>query len=192
VGSRFLKRRSAILAALMVLCATAAFAEERMVPLELQLQLLSRVVRYERSYEAQATPARLVIVHRVGDAESARRSAQLRALLQDNPVLGARHLQVSAQEFSTAGALRGIVEHDGLSVVFLMPGLSDSMTEIAEALAGRNVITVSALGGDVDHGAVLGFELVSSKPRIAVNLSRARAQGLQFNAQLLRLVRVVR
>jgi len=37
---------------------------------------------------------------------------------------------------------------------------------------------------------VLGFELVSSKPRLLVHLSQARKQNVDFRAEVLKLVQI--
>lgn len=98
---------------------------------------------------------------------------------------------MSRHEYSGLAALDAEMTRSSPSILYLAAGLGEEVPAIATALAGRSVLTVSAVGRDVDRGAVLGFELVSSRPQIAVNLRRARAQRLQFHAQLLRLARVV-
>jgi hypothetical protein len=38
---------------------------------------------------------------------------------------------------------------------------------------------------------MVGFELASGRPLIEIQLERARAQGIDFNADFLRLVKVI-
>jgi len=62
---------------------------------------------------------------------------------------------------------------------------------IASALAGTDVLTVGATGAIAEHGACVGFELEEGRPRIYVNLRVAKAQKVDFRADLLRLVKLV-
>lgn len=168
-------------------------ANELTVPVELQVELLARVTRYERTYAARTgAPARVLIVSRRDNVESVRVSAQLSAHLARAGEIGGRPVTVATHAWSNAGALRGTVRQERPDIVYLTPGFGSEIAAIAEALREEPVMTVSAVGSDVDRGAVLGFELVSSRARIAVNVTHARAHRLDFNAQFLRLVRIVR
>jgi len=107
---------SSFLSISLLLFSASALAEMT-VPVDLQLDLLKRVVRFERGFAARGgARLRFVIVERAGDSGSER----------------------------------------------------------------------------VVQGAVLGFELFSSRPRIVLNLGQAGRQGLDFSSDLARLARVVR
>jgi hypothetical protein len=178
-------------AAALAMAQSPADAEDVSVPVELQVALLGRIVRYERTYMAQSTPARILVVTRSGDPQSTRAGAEFIARIRREERLGSREITVSAHEFTSARSLAATVERERIGIVYVAPGLGREIGAIASALAGQNVLTVAAVGGDVERGAVLGFELVSSRPRIAVNLTRARSQRLRFNSQFLRIARVV-
>jgi hypothetical protein len=183
----------AIAAFAVVMTAGLARGDEVTVPATLQVQLLGRVVRYERSFAARPTePAHVLIVVRARSPESLRIASQITSALSQSPQLGGRNVTVGRVDFVSAAALRAEVERSHATIAYLTAGLAGEIEGIAAALSGLSVMTVSAVGGDVDHGAVLGFELASSRPQIAVNLGTASDQGLQFSAQLLRLARVVR
>jgi hypothetical protein len=183
---------AAVLSVLLVVVPIpTAGADDSAVPVELQVELLARIVRYERSYMAQSASARLLAVVRTNDVDSTRTGSEFIAHVRRQQRVGGRTVTASVHEFTNVRALRDAVARDQVSIVYFAPGLASEMPAIASAFAGRNVITVAATGRDVDRGAVVGFELVSSRPRIAVNLPRARAQRLRFNAQFLRIARVV-
>jgi hypothetical protein len=169
-----------------------ARGDELTVPVELQVQLVGRVARYERNYAAHSSePASIVVVSRSRSAESQRVAAQLVAALSRASEIGGRPVRVSRVEYTTAAALRAELDRSNAAILYAAPGLSGDMAAIAQALDGRSILSISAVGRDVDNGVVLGFELVASRPQIAIHLGRARAQQLQFSAQLLRLARVV-
>jgi hypothetical protein len=60
----------------VMLAGTSATADEASVPVELQLQHLDRVVRYERGWSSRTDGVGVLVLRREGLAESERVSAQ--------------------------------------------------------------------------------------------------------------------
>lgn len=191
-----LRAGAASLVALATLALAAAStptrAEDVGVPIDLQVQLLARVARYERRYASSAEPAPTLIVVERGNVESTRVGAQLAVQFRRTPEVGGREVVVSEHEFTTPAGLVAAVENRSIAIVYLTPGLERHARAIGDALRNHTVLTVSAFAADAGRGAVLSFELVSSRPRMAIDLTRARAQSLSFSAQLFRVVRVLR
>lgn len=181
-----------VCAVIALVASPLAHGDDVTVPVELQVQLLGRVARYERRFAARSESAHVLVVSQPRQAESQRVASQIVAAIARTGQLGGRAVAVSRHEYAGQAALWAEVDRTHASIVYFTGGLGADMVAITAAGGGRSVITVSAVGSDVDHGAVLGFELVSSRPQIAVNLGRARTQQLEFSAQFLRLARVVR
>lgn len=170
---------------------TVADADEVSVPVELQIALLDRVLRYETRFAGESSPVHVLVVRRDGSAESARVTTQLVAELNRTGRLGGRTLEVDPVTYTSPSSLRGEVDAAHARIVYLSAGLADVVPAIGASDVGDGVITVSAVGAYVELGAVLGFELHSSRPRIAVNLGSSRDRGLRFDPRFLRLARVV-
>jgi uncharacterized protein DUF4154 len=174
------------------LLAPAARAEEARVPARLQAELLAKVAAYDGRFLARARSRALVLVvvaPRVADSE--RFGAQMRAELARQPRIGGVEHMEDVVEFVSPAELARACRERGPAIVYLAPGLSDAVPAIVEALAGLDLITVSALPGDVQRGIVLGFDALSGKPKLVVNLPRARVQNVAFKPELLRLARVI-
>jgi hypothetical protein len=169
-----------------------AGAEEISVPIPLQVELLGRLLWYERGL--QRSPERslnVLVVTRTQDNESARAAAQLSAQLERAKTLAGKTVAFSRVAYESPVQIKRVALERRAYLIYLAPGLEDAMGALASELRGQNVLTVSCVAGDVARGAVLTFELASAKPRIALNLRRARDQKLDFDAQLLRIARVV-
>ena len=190
-----LRSRAAVLvfAAMIVfvyLSQSRALAQEVSVPIELQVDLLGRVAKFERTFASKsAAPATVLVVTKPGVTASTRAGAQLTAALTRAASLAGRPLALVNHAFTNAAALTSAAR--GVAIVYLTPGLSSEVKNISQSLAGLHVLIVASAMGDVERGAVLGFELESARPKIVVNLPQARAQSLDFNAQLLRLAKVI-
>ena len=53
------------------------------------------------------------------------------------------------------------------------------------------MLSVAADPGEVPKGIVLGFDLVSGKPKIVVHLGQAKKQEVSFKAEFLKLAKVL-
>lgn len=187
-GKRWLWGARFVAAVACLLPTASAVADD--VPIELQVDLLARVVKFERTFTSNGkAPATVIVVAKPSVTVSTRASAQLTTALKRAGNLAGRPVTVITHSFTKAPALKAVSA--GSAIVYLMPGLSDEVKNISEALSGMRVLVVAASGDDVERGAVLGFDLQSARPRIVVNLPKARAQSLDFNSQLLRLAKVI-
>jgi hypothetical protein len=77
-------------------------------------------------------------------------------------------------------------------VVYVTPDFDSELDALGRALGGVDVLTVSAVPDYVSRGVVLGFELVSGKPKILLDLPQAKRQNVDFSAAVLRLMKVYR
>ena len=66
------------------------------------------------------------------------------------------------------------------------------METVAEALTGKDVMTIGSRAGYAERRAVVSFDLVSGKPKLIVNLPQAKRQNVKFSARLLKLAEVIR
>jgi hypothetical protein len=192
---RVLRRAAARLLTLVVFAALGArggHAQEIAVPIALQIELLGRVLWYERSLQRRPESALTgVILTRPNDLASTRTAGQLEAHLARAKTLGGKDITFRRIAYQSVAQTKAALIRQGSYLVYLTPGLEQVVAPLAAALEGIPILTVSPVGADVARGAVLGFELSSSKPRIALNLGRARAQKLDFSAQFLRIARVI-
>ena len=163
------------------------------VPLELQAELIKKVVRYERGFLTRSgAQIDVLLVVRAGDSGSERAAAQLAPVLRAMHDIAGKPVVVFLHHYTTAAELREAIVSQGAELVYYTPGLESEVAAIAAKLEGVPAITVASESGEVDRGAVLGFELVSARLRISINLGQARRQRLDFNSEILRLSRVIR
>jgi len=168
-------------------------AEPTRIPTQLQARLLDKVVKYDRNLRARAKGrVKVLVVMRRGDAESERTGQLLLHSLGELSNIGGLPHEVQAGWYSSAAALRKLVQDDHLSMIYLAPGLGSEVSNIARAVAGLDVLTVSADPSDVPNGIVLGFDLVSGKPVPLVLLPAAKRQHVAFSPQALKLMKVYR
>ncbi len=186
--------RKSRLACLTLFAATLARsigAEEPTVPIGLQTELIAKVAGYDRHYLARAgAKAHVLIVSKAGDPDSVKAANQAKAALGAlQEIAGLPHEEASIT-YSGAKALVDEIAKQSAAIVYISSGLSNELAGIADALTGKDVLTVAAIAGDVPKGVVLGFDLVSGKPKLLVHLTQARKQNAAFRAEALKLMKV--
>jgi hypothetical protein len=129
-------------------------------------------------------------VTKSGDDESTRIAAQMQRSLRDRAEIGGLSHDETTLVYSDAATLAGVIRSRKIAIVYFTPGLRGEIPAIASALSGINVLSVAAQADYVPKGAVLGFDLVSGKPKLAVNLPQAKRQDVAFRAEVLKLMRV--
>jgi hypothetical protein len=169
------------------------YAQEASVPADMQAELLAKLETYDRSFAERAgTTARVLIVTRSGNGRSEASAADMKAALaRVDRIGGLPHQEISAS-YQGADALAQRCRSEQIAIVYVTPGLDDEVDAIKTSMTGVSVLTVGAVPVDVPRGIVLGFELEAGKPRILLNLAQAKAQGVNFAADVMRLMKVFR
>jgi hypothetical protein len=182
------------LAALLVgSAARSASARDAEVPLDLQAKLVGKVAAYDRNFE-QRTGGRVLVVLVVsrGQARSERAAAQLISAFSGIGSIAGKPHDVLQLPYRNAADLAGECRNRRAGIVYLTPGLDQQIDAISEALSGLDLLSVAAVPSYVPRGVVLGFRLVSAKPKMLIHLEQAKRQNVAFKADFLKLAEVIR
>ena len=170
-----------------------ALGEDLAVPASVEAKLTGKVASYDRAFAPRiAGKVVIAIVAQPSDADSARAAAQMQAAFRDvGTIAGFPHEEILLR-WSDAHTLATTCAQRKVAIVYLTPGLDGQIEGISKALNDSGVISVAGVLSYVSKGAVLGFELVSGRPKLVINLSSAKRQGMSFQAALLDLARVIK
>jgi hypothetical protein len=186
------RRALAVLLALPFALSTArSTAEDVAVPIVLQAELAVKVAAYDKNFVARAGDrARIVVLVRNGDDLSSRTAkAFLKELAGYPKIAGLPHDDVIAA-YVNAPALAATCKKQRVALVYVTPGLSSELSAIRTALDGADVLTVASVADYVPKGVVFGFDLVSGKTTLVVNLTQAKKQHVDFKAGILKMMKV--
>ncbi|HTV19686.1 MAG TPA: YfiR family protein [Polyangiaceae bacterium] len=176
-----------------MLSAREVMAQRAEVPATVQAQLISKVPAYDYEFKKRAGErVQVLILASPGNAESARAAALVHAALQQEKAIAGLPHTATIATFKDVAALASEVRARSISIVYLGPGLEDNLLPICAALEPMKVLTVSTLAEYVKRCAVLGFEVMSGRPRILVHLAHAQRSGIRFRSELLELATVYR
>jgi hypothetical protein len=175
-----------------ILLARVCLAQNVTVPADLQAELLSKVSTYDRNFQPRAGGlVRVLIVVQRGTPRSERSGALFKGALSGLDRLGGLPHEEEIVHYDSAAALGRRCRAERVSIVYVTPGLDGEITQLRVAFSGLDVLTVSEVADYVPAGLVLGFELLSGKPKMVLNLEQAKLQNVHFDPSVLRLMRVV-
>lgn len=169
-----------------------AAAEDVLVPAALQAELLAKVAGYDKNFAARAGDRAHVLIAVVPtNPDSARFGASMQTALGGLGTIAGLPHDESIVPYPGAAQLAALCRSKRASILYLAPGLGAEVPAIRAALEGTSVISVTASAENVPKGIVLGFDLVSGKPKIVVQLTQAKKQDVAFRSELLKLAKVI-
>ncbi len=185
-----LARIVAVCAAILARSDTAS-AEEAPVPEKLQAELVAKIAAYDRSFLPRAGDrAHVVIVDKPDDTDSVRAATHLEAAFRELPDVGGLPHDEAVVSWPGASGLADLVRSRRAAIVYFTSGFGADVASIRTALDGVDVLSVADIPDYVPPGIVLGFDLVSGKPKVLINLGQARRQHVAFMAEILKMARV--
>ncbi len=188
-------RRPFLCLALLALALTGGSAradDEVLVPVPLQIELLTKVAAYDKNLPGRARQGvRVLILTRAGKPLASRVAQQAARALDGKSIVG-QPVVVSQAEFTSGPELGRKVKEDGIAILYVTPGFeAGELKSISSGLVGASVLSAGAVASFVHEGVVLSFDLVSGKPKLLVHIARARDQHVELSSYVLKLVRVV-
>jgi hypothetical protein len=179
------------MAALLTTLASRAVGEEVTVPVSLQATFLAKVAPYDRGFVARAgVRAQILLVYKPDNAESVHVTSQLQSALGGIPDLaGLPHDEIPLPYPGPAELARQCKGRH-VAVVFFAPGFRQDVPAIREALAGLDLLSVASVPDYVPAGIVLGFDVVSGRPKLLLHRKQARRQHVDLTAEVLKLMKV--
>ncbi len=182
-----------LLAFCLTLFTGTVVADDVTVPISLQVELLLKVASYDRNLKERAQDqVRIAVLIRQEDADSGRSAAQAIKALADAEDIDGLPVERLSMTYTDGPALARQTREGSVSILYVTAGFDETeMEAIAQALDGISVLSAGALAKYTARGVVLGFDLAGGKPKLLVNLERARRQHVELSSSVLKLMRVV-
>jgi len=179
------------LSGLVLSAPKASYGEASQLPASVQAALLENLAGYDRNFAARAgSKAIILLAVMPGDTESNRAALELKGALSRLPTVGSLPHEEQVINFTNAGALADAVRSRKAAIVCFGPGFDKQLAAIKGAFSSLNVLTIGAVPDYVPAGIVLGFDLVSGKPKLLVNVDQAKKQQVSIPASVLKLMKV--
>jgi hypothetical protein len=167
-------------------------ADTSAVPLGLQAELTAKLAAHDKAMPGRAgSILKVAILTKKGNAESASTAAHLQAAFASLDAIAGLPHQEQVVAFVDAPSLASLIKTQSLAIVYLTQGFDGDVDSIRSALDGVSVMTCATVPDYVARGgAVIGFDLVSGKSKILVNLPQAKKQSVNLDSNVLTIATV--
>jgi hypothetical protein len=184
-----------VLAALLMGSVPALAAQDMVVPVDIQIPLLYKILTFDRKLGERAAGHDIVIA--VIYQETFRTSVAARNQVQetakrigDTSILG-HPVNWMWLELGQVTDLEAAFGKFGVDVIYVAPIRGVGLDRITAAARSSRVTSFTGVPEFVNRGIAVGIGLQRDHARILINLVAARAEGAEFGAQLLNLAQVI-
>ncbi len=166
--------------------------EETEVPVQLQVELLVKVAAHDSNLANRAGERVLaVVLAKAGNVESAQAASSVTTALKRKTQVAGIPLVVEGAQFSKAADLVSLCKTKHVSIIYVTPGFTDEeIGAIGASLDGVDVLTASGVPRYIQNGIVLGFGMVSGRPKLLFAMGQARRQKVAIETAVLGLMDV--
>ena len=179
----------------VLLCGSAAQAQEMAAPAGIQVPLLFKILTFDRRMGARPPGQVIVIavVFQSGYRASLVAKKQVVDALEamEHSTISGHPVRMVAVEWKDREQLRLALIHERTDVVYVTPPRGVDLDHIIRTARGAGMTTFTGVPLYVAQGLALGIGIVRERPEIVINLSATRAEGSDFTSQLLRVCRVI-
>jgi uncharacterized protein DUF4154 len=164
------------------------------VPPQLQASIFTKILTFDRNLKARAgKEIRIGVLYQKKVRTSLEAQEEFVAAMCGNPGRRIDGLPVTciAIEWTSAPEVDAAVVRQGIRVLYVAPLRAVAIREIVAISRSRRVTTLTGVPDYVESGIALGLSLREERPLILVHISAARAEGADFDSQLLKLARIV-
>jgi hypothetical protein len=191
-GVRFGRRVCRFVLLLLVFAPGLRAAEEMPIPVEDQVTLILKTLTYDRQLEFKAKGnLTLGIVYNPADPTSVRVSHEVSDVLTKFATKRVKGLPLSQYlvEYSNPAQLDVVLNTRTIAVFYVCPGVKN-LEYLLKTSEQHQITTTTGVPGFVKQGVAVGVGFNGERPQMLVNRASAKAEGVEFDASLLRIVTI--
>jgi hypothetical protein len=173
---------------------TRALAQEMEVPVNVQYAVLHKILAFDRNLKERVGNEIVIgILYQNTFRSSLSFKDELNVAIKKSRVDKFVDLPVRFVEIELAENLNldAHVTQNAIDIFYLAPVRAVEMKTITAVSRARKLLTFSGVPAYVEAGLAAGVGVKGDSPRLIINLPAAKAEGVEFDAQLLKLAKVI-
>ncbi len=182
----------ALCALALALGAGNAAAQGGSLPADMQMALISKILRFDRHLERYGGEVVLAFLYQPGNRESGRLANEL-----NDAARGLHGVGPARQTFRTvllpyrSGTdLRSELKRQGIALLYVAPMRAVDLKQLVEQAHAAGVLTISGEAEPIQAGCAIGLQERGPRPAVSIRLASARRVGSDFDSRLLALADV--
>jgi hypothetical protein len=193
VSSRAVK--TVLLLSLHLCASLPSYGQDQLLPVNVQVPLLLKVMSYDRNLKAgtgDEIVMGVVYQSNVRASVNVKNEFELEWAKSSNHSIGGTSVHcVFVDMNDDENSLKETVQRNHVDILYVAPFRSMSLQRITSVSRSFQLPTITAVSEYVESGLAIGLVEQGLKPQIIINLSFARAEGIDFDSRLLRIAKVI-
>lgn len=161
------------------------------MPASIQVPIFLKILTFDRNFDNRVkSRLKIAIVYVEEDPASQRAGKEIASALDSYTDKTIKKLPISyvLTRYTTEQKMMDLVKSQEIDVFYLAPGTSKHLAAFLRISREYQIITMTGVPEYVAKGVAVGLDLGDdNKPRILINLTSAKLEGVVFDANLLRL-----
>lgn len=187
--------KAVVIAGFMVVNMPIIYAEEMEVPIVQQYSIFMKILSCDRMIAERSNGQLVVaIVYQSQYKQSLDTHDEFISIISKNPVssLDSIPIKYVSIDLNQDTDLVSAFRQADVRVAYIAPLRAYKIENIAFACRQMAVTSLTGVTSYVEAGLAVGISNKGGKPRIIVNLPSAKAEGANFNSQMLKLAKVIK
>ncbi|MFH2025621.1 MAG: YfiR family protein [bacterium] len=181
-------------ACLLLLFGQVGRAQEMPVPLDLQLQLFTKILTFDKNLEQRGGDTlRIAVIYQNLYLYSANTREVFFSAADEMKLqwISGFPVRILACDLRAAAELREFILDHNIDIIYIAPLRAvpvDALTDISRDLG---VLSFTGVTDYMKHGVSVGLDIKDDRPKILVNQNNARQEGTDFSSRLLHLAKII-
>jgi hypothetical protein len=179
---------------LLFTLAGTACPQKMEVPVEQQVPLFLKILSFDRNLTERAgKQIVLAVIYQKKYRESLDAKNEFEDVTGKSAITKIDSLPIKfiAIDMSDNTDLVSTIDKNQVDIIYLAPVKALKIESITAISRQKHLITLTGVPEYVQAGVAVGIGAKGDKPQILVNLPAAKAEGINFDSQLLKLAKII-
>lgn len=178
---------------LTLILVSGVLAQEMEVPIEVQYPLFLKILSFDRNLETRSDNEIVIgIVYQDKYKKSVTTKDKLIDVLGKSGIKKINEMPIRFVPINLDRQdLQTIANTKGVNLLYVAPLRAFELKKIAKISRTNQWLTLSGVTDYIEEGLSVGLKLKGNKPQVLINLKSSKAEGANFNSQLLKLAKIV-
>ena len=169
-------------------------AQDMEVPIDVQCSIFCKILEFDHNIDQRLNNEIIIgVLYQRKFSRSNNINNELIRVMKQSPVKKIKDvaIRIVALEITDHTDLTKMLAKNKIDILYVTPLRAISLRSITKASRAAQILTFTGIPKYVESGIAVSVELKGGKPHIIINLTSSRAEGAEFNSQLLNLAKVI-
>jgi hypothetical protein len=166
-------------------------------PINIQFSMLMRILTFDRNLKTRVgAEITIGIIYNKKFKKSINIKNEIMNMVNDESYIIKKIEDIPIHyievDISNNNNLESIILQNNIDVIYMTPMGNLQIEPIINISRSKQIATLTGVPDYVESGLAVGVGAEGGRPSIIINLPAAKAEGMDFEAQLLKLTRVIK